>query len=1397
MQDSQTNTFLKGMNLDTAKEFIGSDQYVYAENIHLSAKNQTEGCITTHKSLYDTNVKYEITGKVLATTSGNIYCDNDGNVDGEHATVHECYIVLCRLNDNSFNLSAYIGVSSIKDTPTKVFDLTTSTLSVTSDRVKMINVYDNQEQSNVYIASKGSELQVVNLQVQNDPNDTFSIFPYTGALPPMQFYNEVAGSLDNCSVQYAYQLFDVRGKYTTLSAISSVIPVGSGEGGKSSGLGLQLKLNGDFQKYTKIRIYKLKYSSSSEIPDIYIKDEINVYNQNKIIYQDTGETYLAQLTLDEFQSIKRFGFSAATIEFFNNRLYAANIVENAFTIDFDARTYRCDKQGNVRLESDADANQLIECTIDDIKRGRKKIEYDHDAINPSLRDIGNDTYQYTDAFDESCYIGGSGLNIDYCFVKPYVYLSANNTVCKDGVIPVVSSDLTTNQNSFSIKYGDKFYAPCTFPVSVSGFDVQEYIDYDDIAYTSKSKAFNDTYFSQKFRGYKRGEIYPFGIIFYNQKHQPSQVHWIGDIKIPNEENPWIAAYQEDGLQHDCVGSSVGIRFKVDLSKIVDKDERNQISAFEIVRCDRTLVDRTILCQGAVSRLLPYATSSAAANLYKSGKGKLGFVPFCSNSLNGPVAISGTGNRESNYGRLSQQGNEPASHALSLISPEISANRDNSNQLLTGAKSIYIRKFMTSLIYSPVIEDKFGDHFTIFKNITQGVIYTKDSSTALEKAQGRPVATYTKINDRKTYALGLLYSGQYIGNEELLTDTLYKFFTPVATNTTSKKIEIDNFKYVSPCDVAQSLNDQLLQNEIIGSLKFFNVCGYNTISGVTGIAGSQPGQVFGAGGPKCILTQNRLYDDGERIPSNTIYMTFDVYEDSSDTLLLNNSHQYLNSFERFDRFSSWTELQKSIQALTAIVDVTCDIGDQYGGFSYSGRQGRSYTSIGCYTKVDADQNEYYVNCFGGDTFIELHNDVWSSYTTRTTNDGNQAVETKNYTVRIMYPVETSINISRAYGVTLSDPAYLHDRRVLHDPGQVDGYTQDKMLNAYYDAYSPHTTNVIHVEQDRYAYDSYSQPYRVIVSNVKNFGEVEDKLQDFDIINYINVDGKFGEVTNLVAHKDRLYYLQPRCFGMISSEERSLIQDNSGSSLLLGTGSVLQSHAQISSDYGNNFINDKSIICSDFGIYWFDSSTGDLVLYDGNRIGSLANSKNVESYFKNVSSEIHSGRNKQLKQIWFKAVNDTKTLVYSEDISQFVSYYTDNIEFISLFRTCSLGIDVTTNNFVKIADQGEGSIQHRSLITFVVNEAPLITKVFDTFVLVDTNMPTDSGTELSYNITCKTTRQTSTGGASYYKSIEGLYYFAIGRDANRERMRGRTLTVDFTTDVEFNIPSIQTIFRQSKA
>lgn len=242
--------------------------------------------------------------------------------------------------------------------------------------------------------------------------------------------------------------------------------------------------------------------------------------------------------------------------------------------------------------------------------------------------------------------------------------------------------------------------------------------------------------------------------------------------------------------------------------------------------------------------------------------------------------------------------------------------------------------------------------------------------------------------------------------------------------------------------------------------------------------------------------------------------------------------------------------------------------------------------------------------------------------------------------------------------------MQEYRTLFEPGVVNDYTQTEALNAYNSAYTPHPTNLIHVAPNIYEYPSELQLYRIIVSDVKNFGEVEDGLQDFNILEYLDVSGRYGEITNLVTHAGKLYYFQPRCFGRVNSQQRSLIQDTSGIELLLGTGSVLQSFSELSTSCGSNVVNDPSILSTDTGLYWFDATTKELILYDGNRLGGLSNAKNAKTHFKNVTSIVHTGKNRQLNEILFKAESEQRAIVYDENIGQFVTYYTDNVQHFAL-------------------------------------------------------------------------------------------------------------------------------------
>ena len=115
----------------------------------------------------------------------------------------------------------------------------------------------------------------------------------------------------------------------------------------------------------------------------------------------------------------------------------------------------------------------------------------------------------------------------------------------------------------------------------------------DIPEYSRQMNYADPYIDANFRGYQRDEIYRFGIVFYNNKSLPSNVSWIGDIRMPNaHEYPIFFAGE------NLVGKALGLQFEV-------TNVPEEAVAYEIVRCKRTIDDRTVLMQGVISEITSY------------------------------------------------------------------------------------------------------------------------------------------------------------------------------------------------------------------------------------------------------------------------------------------------------------------------------------------------------------------------------------------------------------------------------------------------------------------------------------------------------------------------------------------------------------------------------------------------------------------------------------------------------------------------------------------------------------------------------------------------------------------------------------------------------------------------
>ena len=117
------------------------------------------------------------------------------------------------------------------------------------------------------------------------------------------------------------------------------------------------------------------------------------------------------------------------------------------------------------------------------------------------------------------------------------------------------------------------------------------------------------------RGYKRGETYRFGIVFYDKKGNASFVEYIGDIKFPDiseldsvdTTTVTNVKYFPLSLETSCdainpqprscitTGYNLGVKFTFDFTSC--STLQNKIESYQIVRVKRDIQDSKRICSG--------------------------------------------------------------------------------------------------------------------------------------------------------------------------------------------------------------------------------------------------------------------------------------------------------------------------------------------------------------------------------------------------------------------------------------------------------------------------------------------------------------------------------------------------------------------------------------------------------------------------------------------------------------------------------------------------------------------------------------------------------------------------------------------------------------------------------
>lgn len=1387
----QINTFIGGMNTDSDVAVLPSNQYTWAENVRVVTNDAgTTGVLQNIEGFQEiTQSALSATENVLAATS-----------------IRDYGIVITW--DGTANSIYRFDFSSNKLVPT-VVKVLYANLGITTTLDVVAN-YEADDLIKIYFTDGNSPLKVFNIMDESFIGITsweakdFEILP-KAYLPPMTIIGLDSGTLYGGVIQYCYQLFNVNGTESTLSALSPLVHLTSSRtesSGKSykgvlanqnAGKSVKIKATGISTNFNKARIVSVHYFSNNELPVISVVDEIDV-TTDSIYYEDRGSTVLNELTVEQFNDMIGYDFIANNIEKLDNMLFAANIKENTWDIDYDARAYRCNPSGVVKLLDNSSINPL---TFNITSLTASTVPEDHDCINPynnlelsALPEV--DDCQYVQVSSGVFAKGGKGVNVSYRLITTDLIEddSAIAGTTSNG-IPLFQNDLNLGISSRTVS-GLSIHKKL-----VDGTDTREFEEFTDIPH-SRLMNYADPFIASKYKGYTRDEVYRFGLIMYNDKNVPSPVHWIADIRMPHASDDHYRPFTNNESIYSSVSSTegpytllshpLGVQFSI-------ANLPSEVKAVEIVRCERTVADKTVLMQGAISKVGNYKHMSGKDGSDSAGNRDIRpFTYLTYGHLFGSKVYAQ--DRDWNDHDFDDGMRPPLSQSQSdsyynFISPDVCVNRENTIPLLNdtmkidtiyGAASPTHSTYVSGssskqrvMSYAGTRFDDKNNLITILSGDSQRIYGTIE--TFLPDGSGTdaiPCVMYmadmtdTAVNFEDIslqVAVNLGYISKYYflyRNAFIVKKEGGVLSQAMTTDLAKKTANVDAIEYSNLLDYSDYVS---IKNKptVIGENIYFNWAHSN-------YANNKDEDRTAKEGPSGVSLifksedlKNKVYGITSVLPIGNNDSTIGKGY-STNTILMAN-------------------LKKNIIP--------------YGGNTYTARQNSVYISTGIYLKNTGSQLT--VNCFGGDTFLGILDYARTMMFFNTEDPANAAK--KRIYVGAYLPIESGVNLhlraDTPISKTYDSGSGFANVFVQNEVGQVfTAAVQSVPMYAYNGAYSSQNGSRKYIPKSIYDRDDVTNDNRIIASQAKTSGEVIDSWSKFKYANYIDVDSQYGPITNMHVFKNRLFFWQDSAVGVASVNERSLITDNNPGALVLGTGGILARFDYVTDKNGARKGDYNNITHSDSGVYWYDCNKNEACVYSGNNI-TLSKLKGVQSYLNSLPLVVRTNStvfyDKKYNEVQF--VINKKPLAFSEQINAFTSLYTNNVNWHFDLRDAYYTIG--DNNKIKLHNTNNLA-GVTSLVEFVVNDNYEMTKTFDNVSMSGDFTDNEVFTNIHFNTKVQTTAPINYNDIDYR---EDTYRFAIGRSTDNgiSRMRGKYLycsySFDCTNDKSFRLPLIKTSYRYS--
>ena len=481
---------------------------------------------------------------------------------------------------------------------------------------------------------------------------------------------------------------------------------------------------------------------------------------------------------------------------------------------------------------------------------------------------------------------------------------------------------------------------------------------------------------------------------------------------------------------------------------------------------------------------------------------------------------------------------------------------------------------------------------------------------------------------------------------------------------------------------------------------------------------------------------------------------------------------------------------------------------FSGITTTARKLDNYYGFGDYGVVNKQGTNNTLLVFNGDVVIAPAEITPMHKMYEKTEQQSYGISTQ-YTAFV--PMESVVNPYLEYGMSFRNT---QNPNYQVDVCEITGvFTQERPAFQYNPVFSltSYSLESYNMNLNRFDSDNVTTT-RIYNSNLKTQSN-QDGWQIFSALDYLDADTKHGDVSCLISSNDQLYILQQHAFGKLSINERSLVQDENGSSILLGTGTPLQRIDVLSTDYGMR-VGDFSYVVVGSDVFWIDAENPAIAYYS-KAVGDLCVVSSVRNVFNKLYTDnlLHATYDREFNELSFSCVDNDCQFVFKFDQNRPMGICIttrDEAETIELSR-CLYGITSSGNivqyNRLTAKEIITADLLKPTVLQFVVNPQPMYTKVYDNQQVSILKRDFDSQFEKDFMINKTLVFSTDIQDSTYAKDTqlitnrEGCIRYALPRVGNSkygDRLRGRWLSIEITDNdpkKDYTISHILTKLRQS--